>query len=101
MSESSSMKSIAEENVLSSSESNEGSPRMSQARDSAKSGVTSVDDIQIPDEDKTTVMVRNLPNRYTQEKFLEVLKNARDTGRCGIYDFVYIPVDLKRKCNAG
>mmetsp|Transcript_17046 Transcript_17046/g.34819 ORF Transcript_17046/g.34819 Transcript_17046/m.34819 type:complete len:338 (-) Transcript_17046:427-1440(-) len=43
-------------------------------------------------ERRTTVMVRNVPNNYTRKHFLALLDRA---GLCGLYDFVYLPVDFQ------
>lgn len=40
----------------------------------------------------TTVMLRNLPNRYTRAMLLEMLD---EEGFAGKYDFVYLPIDFK------
>jgi len=48
--------------------------------------------------ERTTVMLRNLPNDYTRDMLLELLDSA---GFCGLYDFVYLPVDFKRWAGFG
>jgi len=46
---------------------------------------------------RTTVMVRNIPNKYTQQMLLqEINVNHKET-----YDFFYLPIDFKNKCNVG
>jgi hypothetical protein len=45
----------------------------------------------------TTVMLRNIPNKYTREMLVEQL-NRDFNGR---YDFMYLPIDFKNKCNVG
>jgi len=48
--------------------------------------------------DRTTVMLRNLPNNYTREMLLTMLD---DHGFSGLYDFVYLPCDFWRDANLG
>ncbi|CAH0481186.1 unnamed protein product [Peronospora belbahrii] len=46
---------------------------------------------------RTTLMIRNIPNKYTQQMLLtEINRN-----HCGNYDFFYLPIDFKNKCNMG
>jgi len=47
---------------------------------------------------QSTVMMKNVPNNYTREMFLNML-NAR--GFAGMYDFVYLPHDFERNANLG
>lgn len=42
-------------------------------------------------EKRTTIMIRNIPNRYNQESLLMVI----DVKFKGMYDFVYLPMDFK------
>lgn len=46
---------------------------------------------------QTTVMLRNIPNRYTRDMLIERL----DNGYKAQYDFVYLPIDFNSKCNVG
>mmetsp|Transcript_38592 Transcript_38592/g.70177 ORF Transcript_38592/g.70177 Transcript_38592/m.70177 type:complete len:508 (+) Transcript_38592:91-1614(+) len=48
--------------------------------------------------DPTTVMLRNLPNRYTRKMFLRLLDHH---GFRGHYNFVYLPIDFRHKVNLG
>jgi len=46
---------------------------------------------------RTTLMIKNIPNKYNQEMLLETInKNYK-----GTFDFFYLPIDFKNKCNVG
>ena len=46
---------------------------------------------------RTTLMIRNIPNKYTQPMLLALLeKELKET-----FDFFYLPTDSKNKCNLG
>ena len=46
---------------------------------------------------RTTLMIRNIPNKYTQRMLLQ----AVDEHLRGGYDFFYLPIDFKNRCNVG
>ena len=46
---------------------------------------------------RTTIMVRNIPNKYNQKMLLEMLDQHSGTQ----YNFFYLPIDYKNRCNLG
>ncbi|KAH1098199.1 hypothetical protein J1N35_015120 [Gossypium stocksii] len=60
---------------------------------------------------RTTVMIKNIPNKYSQKLLLNMLDNhcihcneqiAEDDDQpLSSYDFVYLPIDFNNKCNVG
>ncbi|KAG2434876.1 hypothetical protein HYH02_012076 [Chlamydomonas schloesseri] len=46
---------------------------------------------------RTTLMIKNIPNKYTQKMLLATI----DEQFRGTYDFFYLPIDFKNKCNVG
>lgn len=46
---------------------------------------------------RTTVMIRNIPNKYNQSNLLiEINKNHKER-----YDFLYLPIDFQHQANVG
>jgi RNA recognition motif 2 len=43
------------------------------------------------EEDRTTIMVRNIPNKFKQKTLLEMVNKYYE----GQYDYFYLPMDLK------
>jgi len=52
----------------------------------------------LPSHELTTIMMRNIPNNVTREQLLVLVD---DEGFQGRYDFLYLPVDLKKKVGLG
>ncbi|CAH8364189.1 unnamed protein product [Eruca vesicaria subsp. sativa] len=56
----------------------------------------------------TTVMLRNIPNKYTREMLIEFLdehceaeNNKEENEEVVAYDFLYLPIDFQSKMNKG
>ncbi|AQL02818.1 Protein MEI2-like 5 [Zea mays] len=49
------------------------------------------------DDTRTTLMIKNIPNKYTSKMLLAAI----DELHRGTYDFFYLPIDFKNKCNVG
>lgn len=47
---------------------------------------------------RTTIMIRNIPNKYNQAVFASMLDKA---GFKGTFDFFYLPVDFRNRCGLG
>ncbi|XP_058102062.1 protein terminal ear1 homolog [Magnolia sinica] len=62
---------------------------------------------------RTTVMIKNIPNKYSQKLLLNMLDNhcihcneqiaegEEEDEPLSAYDFVYLPIDFTNKCNVG
>ncbi|EPZ33098.1 RNA recognition motif 2 domain-containing protein [Rozella allomycis CSF55] len=46
---------------------------------------------------RTTCMIRNIPNKYTQQMLIEFINETH----AKTYDFLYLRMDFKNRCNVG
>ncbi|XP_021295166.1 protein MEI2-like 5 isoform X2 [Herrania umbratica] len=56
-----------------------------------------LDKIISGEDTRTTLMIKNIPNKYTSKMLLAAI----DENHRGTYDFLYLPIDFKNKCNVG
>ncbi|XP_015880158.3 protein MEI2-like 2 isoform X1 [Ziziphus jujuba] len=56
-----------------------------------------LDKIISGEDNRTTLMIKNIPNKYTSKMLLAAI----DENLRGTYDFLYLPIDFKNKCNVG
>ncbi|KAG6528750.1 protein terminal ear1 homolog [Zingiber officinale] len=61
---------------------------------------------------RTTVMIKNIPNKYSQKLLLSLLddhcvecndkiRDSKEDEPYSAYDFLYLPIDFNNKCNMG
>ncbi|GMI67755.1 MEI2-like protein 5 [Hibiscus trionum] len=65
--------------------------------DNKKQYQLDLDKIINGEDTRTTLMIKNIPNKYTSKMLLASI----DENHRGIYDFLYLPIDFKNKCNVG
>ncbi|KAK7305018.1 hypothetical protein VNO77_42916 [Canavalia gladiata] len=65
--------------------------------DSKKLYQLDLDKIISGEDTRTTLMIKNIPNKYTSKMLLVAI----DENHRGTYDFLYLPIDFKNKCNVG
>ncbi|KAL8227446.1 hypothetical protein R6Q57_015030, partial [Mikania cordata] len=73
---------------------NEGN---SNQADNKKQFELDLDRIMRGEDRRTTLMIKNIPNKYTSKMLLAAI----DERHRGTYDFIYLPIDFKNKCNVG
>lgn len=65
--------------------------------DNKKQYQLDIDRILRGEDTRTTLMIKNIPNKYTSKMLLAAI----DENHRGTYDFLYLPIDFKNKCNVG
>ncbi|XP_027098705.2 protein MEI2-like 4 isoform X1 [Coffea arabica] len=65
--------------------------------DNKKQFELDIDRIMRGEDKRTTLMIKNIPNKYTSKMLLAAI----DERHRGTYDFIYLPIDFKNKCNVG
>ncbi|RAL38698.1 hypothetical protein DM860_002676 [Cuscuta australis] len=65
--------------------------------DNKKQFELDIDRIVRGEDKRTTLMLKNIPNKYTSKMLLAAI----DERHRGSYDFIYLPIDFKNKCNVG
>ncbi|AQK79800.1 Protein MEI2-like 5 [Zea mays] len=65
--------------------------------DSKRQYLLDLEKIRRGDDTRTTLMIKNIPNKYTSKMLLAAIDELHK----GIYDFFYLPIDFKNKCNVG
>ena len=49
------------------------------------------------EDSRTTIMIRHIPNKYTEDMLLQRINRSHK----GRFDFFYLPLDLNNGCNIG
>ncbi|CAI9089054.1 OLC1v1023554C11 [Oldenlandia corymbosa var. corymbosa] len=65
--------------------------------DNKKQYMLDLEKIISGEDTRTTLMIKNIPNKYTSKMLLVAI----DESHKGTYDFLYLPIDFKNKCNVG
>lgn len=55
--------------------------------------IIKLDHIKNGEDKRTTIMIKNIPNKYTQKMLIQAI----DRNFAGTYDFLYLPIDFKVK----
>eukprot|EP01025_Chloroclados_australasicus_P025390 TRINITY_DN2536_c0_g1_i2.p1 TRINITY_DN2536_c0_g1~~TRINITY_DN2536_c0_g1_i2.p1 ORF type:complete len:586 (+),score=82.27 TRINITY_DN2536_c0_g1_i2:139-1896(+) len=64
----------------------------------AKKYALDLEKIQAGEDKRTTLMLKNIPNKYSPQMLLDTINQA---GLEGHYDFLYLPIDFRNRCNVG
>lgn len=69
----------------------------SDASDNSNKFFLDLDRVKSGEDRRTTLMIKNIPNKYSQKMLLSTV----DEKHRGLFDFFYLPIDFKNKCNVG
>lgn len=72
-------------------------PRLPRSPHAGPHNVVDIDKISEGQDVRTTIMLRNIPNRVDQAG----LKRILDESSFGQYDFMYLRIDFANNCNVG
>lgn len=67
------------------------------AMDNKKQYHLDLEKIMRGEDSRTTLMIKNIPNKYTSKMLLAAIDETHKSS----YDFLYLPIDFKNKCNVG
>lgn len=86
------------DNVTSSSPRTSGRQRSPSVSEEEKyKYALNISNVRSGDDTRTTLFIGNIPNKYNQKMLLSTI----DQNHKGTYDFFYLPIDFKNKCNVG
>jgi hypothetical protein len=60
-----------------------------------------MNNILMGEDKRTTLMIKNIPNKYTQKMLLALLEERFAGTHPFPFDFFYLPIDFKNRCNVG
>ncbi|KAL1561063.1 protein MEI2-like 5 [Salvia divinorum] len=65
--------------------------------DNKRQYLIDLEKIRSGEDTRTTLMIKNIPNKYTSKMLLLGIDETHKSA----YDFIYLPIDFKSKCNVG
>jgi len=75
------------------------SPPAADKTNESKNLTLSIEAVKLEKDTRASLMVRNIPNKYTQSMLLSEFKDGGHGP--GMIDFFYLPIDFRNKCNRG
>ncbi|TPX31681.1 hypothetical protein SmJEL517_g05049 [Synchytrium microbalum] len=74
-----------------------GSNSSSSGSSAAQKGDFDLERVVAGRDSRTTFMIKNIPNKYTQQMLIDFLND----GHLGEFDFLYLRIDFLNRCNVG